>query len=373
MVKYKKKQKVVFIAKTNLNNDGRILNELKILKNKFKSSVVIDFILMPDKPLTIDVKEVDRFHIINTAIRNSNIFRILTVLEFTIKAFIKLVQLKPIVIHAQDTAITLPVYLYKLIKPSVKVIYDDHEVPNANEPFQMKLFQYFENLLMQKAEYIIAANQERITYLNKYLDKSDYILNLPYFESFEGEVNLKEVADILKEKQINNWKFIMHQGIIEEERGRLKLAEFSKIIPANYKILIVGVSTDYFTEFVNQYSLDTSNFYFIGTVPYHLLSQFWRLADASLVMYLPTYVNNRLCAPNRLYISYFNQLPVIVNRDNPVLFNFIMENNCGVCIESITKENFTSILNISYSSDQINNLIKKEIGKFESIYSKVLN
>lgn len=365
--------KIVFIAKTNLNNDGRILNELKILRNKFKSTVIVDFILMPDKPLTIDVKEVDHFHIINTTIRNNKVLRFLTVFEFTIMALLKFTKLKPDIIHAEDTAIALPVYLYKLIKPSVKIIYDDHEVPNANEPIQIKLFQYFENLLMIKADFIIAANQERITYLNKNLNKSTYLLNLPYFESFDASINSENVIKILSEKEKNNWSFIMHQGIIEDERGRTKLAEFSKRIPFNYKILIVGVSKDYFDDFIKQYNLDISNFYFIGSVPYQTLGEYWKLADLSLVMYLPTYVNNRLCAPNRLYISYFNQLPIIVNKDNPVLSNFIRKNNCGVYIEDITKENFNTVLNMSYSSDQINHLINKEINKFEDIYTKLLN
>lgn len=365
------KHKIVFIAKTNLNTDGRILNELKILKKNFKN-LYIDFILMPDKPLVEKVEEVDEFHIINTVIRNNSFLRLFTVVEFTCRALMKLIKLKPELVHIQDTMVTLPVYLFKLIKPKVKIIYDDHEVPNSNESFQIKVFQYFETLLMKKSDYIIAANKERIEYLNKHLNKTDYLLNLPYFENREKTIDSIKVKEILQDKNDKALKFIMHQGIIGEERGREKLAEFSQLLPEKYKILIIGVSQEYFQYFISEYNLDENNFYFVGIVPYNILGQYWYLADASIVMYLPTYVNNRLCAPNRLYISYFNQLPIIVNRDNPVLYNFIIVNNCGAFIEDIKEDNLEEILNIKFSSDKIEALLEKEVSKLLNIYNKVL-
>jgi len=369
-------KKIVFIAKTDLNKDGRILNELRILKNKFKNKIFIEFILMADKPLNIVIEDVDRFHFISTRIRNNSLLRIFTVFEFTVKALIKLFRTKPDVIHAEDTAITLPVYLYSLLKgKNVVIVYDDHELPNENETIQLKFLQKVETLLMARSAHIIFANKERQDYLtnvsNLNLSNSSYLLNLPYFENVNNALS-SEVIPIYQFKEENQLKFIMHQGIIEEERGRLKLADFSKKLPKHVKILIVGVSKKYFEEFIEEYNLDEFNFHFIGAVPYYVLNDYWKLADASIVMYLPKYLNNKLCAPNRLYISYNHRLPIIVNIDNPVLSNFVKTNNCGLFIEDLTTLNIEDIFSIKYNSDSIEQLKQSEMGKLEGLYEKII-
>ncbi|MDM1033763.1 hypothetical protein HXZ91_04620 [Myroides odoratimimus] len=371
-------KKVVFVAKTNLNNDGRILNELKILKDFYVDQFSFDFILMPDKPLTIEITEIDNLHILDSNIRNNKFLRAFTVFDFTLQCFKKLKQIKPEIIHAQDTAITLPILLYKkYVDTKVVVIYDDHEVPNENEGVSIRLFQYFESRLMQLSQKIITANKERLLYLaenNRNFDRSraDYFLNLPYFEdvNLSKEFTLSETIKLLKQKQEANYKYIMHQGIIEVERGRDKLADFSEKLDEVCKILIVGVSKEYFNNFLEEYKLDGTKFIFVGSVPYFELAEYWRLVDASIVMYLPTYLNNKLCAPNRLYISFLNSIPIIVNKNNPVLSNFIEENTCGLYIEDINKNNIENIWSIKYTSDKIEGLKTYEKSKLVDIYKE---
>ncbi|SFL58692.1 hypothetical protein SAMN05216357_1318 [Porphyromonadaceae bacterium KH3CP3RA] len=375
------KKKIIFIAKTNLNNDGRILNELKILKNKFKDRLWIEFILMPDKRLHISVEEIDRLHIINTAFRGSAILRFITVFEFTLKAFIKLIKLKPDLIHAQDTAITIPVYLYKLIKGrGVKVIYDDHELPNEKESLQLRLLQFFENLLMKKADFVLFANKERKDYLMQHTDinltNSDYLLNLPYFEDETdhpvGE-STKGLIDILNKLHKDGYGIIIHQGSLEKERGRQKLAEFSRLLPSNVRILIIGVKEKAFSDFTQEYNLNETNFVFGGYVEYYHLNKIWQLVDASIVMYLPTFINNRLCAPNRFYIAVNNQIPVLVNKDNPVLNNFVNKYKAGFFIEDMKNEtDIMDVLNYSYSQNLMKNLIIEESEKLTNIYENML-
>jgi len=374
------KTKIAFIAKTNLNNDGRILNELKILKNKFHNKISIEFILMPDSFSIQNIEGLDKLHIINTLIRNHTFTRWFTVIEFTFKALAKLFTIRPYLIHAHDTSIVLPVYIYKLLRYNkVKILYDDHEIPNENESIGTKIMQYFEKSLMKKADFVLFANEERQNYIeqnsNIRLNNYNYLLNLPYFED-EEYVNkeLSEVIKRIKDKKEKNFiQIIMHQGSIEEERGREKLANFSKILPNNAKILILGITKDDFLDFISYYNLDKSKFIFIGSVPYSELRGYWELADASIVMYLPTYLNNRLCAPNRLYMSFNYNIPIIVNRDNPVLSNFILDHECGFFIEDLTTEkDLNFIFKKQYTKKIIDKLKEEEIYKFEEIYKKNL-
>lgn len=372
-------KKIALIAKTNLNNDGRILNELRILRSLYRDTVLIDFILMPDRPLKIEVDDIDKIHFVDTSIRNNKWLRPLTVLVFTLKALSILKKIEPDVVHAQDSAVALPVFLYKkFVNKHVKIIYDDHELPNENEPLFNKIMHLFENKLMKASDFILFANAERREYLIRdsgtvIKSKSDYLLNLPYFEESEPTVTLTDILHIGQLKKDKGLKFIMHQGVLGVDRGRSELAKFSLLLPEHFLILIVGVSKEDFAKFLDEYNLDATRFYYIGLVPYNKLNEYWTLADASIIIYLSDYINNRLCAPNRLYISFNHSLPILVNRDNPVLSNFVKSNQCGMFIEDISKENIHTIFNFRYSASRLNQLKEGEMKKFKNIYTNLFS
>lgn len=373
--------KTVFIAKTDLNTDGRILNQIRILEQSLPN-ITIDFILLPDKPLKINPGKNVKMYSINTLFRNNKFLRPLTVIEFIFKSLILLFRLKPEIVHAQDDAVVIPVLFYRLIKgKSFNLIYDDHEMPNENARFTSRIFHSFENILMKKSDYVIFANKERMNILkNRNNLKNDYIffLNLPYFENESqtiiniDEDNRSKISNL--DDFINKgYKFIMHQGPLHKERGRDKLAEFSKILPSNMKILLLGGNKLDFDKFIKDFNLDIESFHFIGSVNYLILPKFWDRTIASIVMYLPTYINNRLCAPNRFYISLQKHLPVIVNKDNPVLSNFVKEYNCGVYIEDITKENINSKIDIEIDANFFTSLKSEQIKSFIDVYSNYIN
>src|SRR5690606_10974800 len=124
--------------------------------------IIIDFILFPDKPLTINLGKGIIVHEIQAKFRNSTFLRFFTVVQFTISALRLLYKIRPSVIHVQDMAVVLPVYFHKILNnKSFKLIYDDHEMPNENESFQYRFIQYFEARLMKIADVVIFANKER--------------------------------------------------------------------------------------------------------------------------------------------------------------------------------------------------------------------
>src|SRR5690606_20452927 len=195
--------KVVFIAKTNLNTDGRILNQLRLLKNNFVNKLDIYFILFPDKRTKNDLNNLCTIIEINNLFRHNKMFRIFTVLFFTIKSLFVLFRLKPTLIHCQDIAVVIPVYFYKIFRSNkVKIIYDDHEMPNENDNIQYKIMTFFEHKLMRISDLVLFANEERmLIYKNKInFLKVDYFLNLPYFDELIINNEHKyssHIADIL--------------------------------------------------------------------------------------------------------------------------------------------------------------------------------
>jgi hypothetical protein len=370
---------IVYFAKTNLNTDGRILNQLKILHNNL-DNVRIDFILFPDKPLTISMGNNVRMHIIKTGIRHKKLLRAFTVIDFTIRSFLLLLRLNPDIIHAHDTAVCLPVLLFRIVKgKNTKVIYDDHEITNENADFTSRLYEYFEIMLMKKSDYVIFANEERMSILkNKYKLNNCclYFLNLPYYDEYveQWDDYTRHKKTELDELIAIGYKFIIHQGALEIERGRKELAEFSKMLPENVKILLLGGNEKDFKKFIAEYDLNEMKFYFCGSVNYTVLNKFWEYGFASIVMYQPNYINNRLCAPNRLYISIKQGLPVIVNKDNPVLNRFITTNQCGFFIEDFNTE--SDIINVINNPEQkisfnYQNIRNNQISNFVKTYKKI--
>lgn len=372
---------IAFIAKTDLNTDGRILNEMRILEEQYPQ-LKINFILLPDKPYRLSLKNV-RVFLIDCLFRNNGLLRPITAIEFSFKAIIKLFKLAPSIIHVQDSSVIFPVYLYcKLKRRRPIVIYDDHEIPNNFESKGLRgLNRRLENQLLKKADTVIFANAERQEYLKEKLELKNqltYFLNLPYYEdnSVKAEIPnkvLEKLAnlDYAIEQKIH---FIMHQGVIKKERGQQKLAEFSKVLPPNLKIMIVGETTERFNDFIDKWKLNKEAFHFVGIVDYFHLVDFWNRCVASIIIYLPDLLNNRLCAPNRFYLALQKRIPVIVNESNPVLSNFVNRYKCGFFIENLNVENVKSILD--YDENQIEfsyeRIRSEQMKSFISIYSNYL-
>lgn len=375
-------KKIVFIAKTDINTDGRILNQLKILK-EWNTDIEVDLIVFPDKKVSVAFDKTVNLHQINTSLRHNKFLRLFTVVEFTLKAYRLLHKLKPQILHAQDSSIILPVLLYKLLHPkNLYLIYDDHEVPNENVTYSKKIMVALENFLLKDADAVIMANKERMLYLQKKLNLKNkllYILNLPYFDVSPSTLPSTLIESKLEEldSKINcGTKFIIHQGPLKIERGRQKLADFSKKLPDPYTILLLGGKEADFIKFMKENALEDNKFHFIGTVKYEVLPLFWKKGWASIVMYLPTYINNRLCAPNRLYLSYFLGLPSIVNRENPVLSDFVDNHDAGMYIEDFIeqpKDEFFDQLNTLVIDDSAKeNLLATEKNKLIELYSCIL-
>ena len=162
-------KKILFIAKTNLNTDGRILNQIKILQKHFPDSK-IHFILFPDAPLTIDLGKNIEVYSIQTITRHNKFLKIFTIIEFTLKALCLLFKLKPNILHVEDTSAVLPAFIYRKIKgKSFSLIYDDHEMPNENESWDKKMYQFLEQ---NKARFSTVTKKYRTSQLHAICNRS---------------------------------------------------------------------------------------------------------------------------------------------------------------------------------------------------------
>ena len=70
-------------------------------------------------------------------------------------------------------------------------------------------------------------------------------------------------------------------------------------------------------------------------------------------MYKPYNLNNKYCAPNRVYLAYYFGKPIIVNEDNPVLRSFVKKAGSGQVINKYS--NFVKLFeNLERSPNLVN-------------------
>jgi hypothetical protein len=181
--------------------------------------------------------------------------------------------------------------------------------------------------------------------------------NYNHLRSFgQKTFNDQSLIDNFKRRKAQGERFILHQGMVSEGRGVDYLVMIANAIPPNVRIIFMGISDTRYSDLTNIYPvlIDTSEN--IGFKPYEFINEYWAVMNGAIVLYDTKEINNKYCAPNRLYLALSNKIPLLVNKENPVLASSVKLNNAGV---SITKENldihlrefFTGILNGSFYLD----------------------
>ena len=70
----------------------------------------------------------------------------------------------------------------------------------------------------------------------------------------------------------------------------------------------------------------------LGFIEYEHIEDVWKEVDATIIIYKSKKINNRYCAPNRLFLALQSGKPIIANCDNPVLANYIKTWDNGVLV-----------------------------------------
>lgn len=96
----------------------------------------------------------------------------------------------------------------------------------------------------------------------------------------------------------------------------------------NYKLTLIGRNFDYSDEIKR-----IKNLTYLGILEHNSLLKELKLQNFSIVGYKPINLNNKFCAPNKLFESYSLSLPVIVNKNNPTLKRIVENYGGGIIID----------------------------------------
>lgn len=377
--------RVSFHVKTNLTYDGRVLASIDAIGAAFPESN-IRVSLLPDGPTNVDLPPnawIDEVVVPVRGNRFKAAFRALTVGWYCVVDFIRTVKYRPDVIHVHDKTAAFAPFLYKLITGRRFIlIYDDHEIFNKPRKFTEKLFWSFEKKVAKSADGVVVANEQRGRLLKKVYSLQEMpvvVENLYYDRSNNGksfDVGFEKTASILKKIKSDGKKLLLHQGRILEDRGAAILDEIPLVLPANWMLCIIGVSR---LDFDKSELANRDNVLFLGRINFEFLPNVYSYMDGASIFYLPLKLNNRYCAPNRLYQAISFGLPLVVNEGNPVLSNIVKNYQNGVCVNVNTpspnlKEYFDHFGKFKQQAGKMTGDFDFKIsaGKYVSLYQKHL-
>lgn len=358
--------KIAVTVKSKLKYDGRVLSQLITLGEQFPNWSFTLFLVSDGGgavtlPLNVSLKEIK---LLTRNLPKSAFFQAIKMIEFAIRFNLSLFRFKPEILHVHDETLLLgPVLFSKLNKKTI-IIYDDHELRYLDEKLNTKdkMMKSLEENIFKRANVIIMANTyrkefgiEKSKVINSEKEKISIIENYPLVNA---DFEKGEIPEKLKNREL---RYLLHQSVaINKERGSDILLDTLRRLPENWRMVIIGVSKDKFENFINGNEELRTKTIFVGFVPYDELENYWTYIDGAVIFYQIDKINNRLCAPNRLFLAANNGIPLIVN-NNPVLQDFILEYKTGISVD----HDFDNIESFFRNYDDYALNAKQLKGKFE--------
>ena len=378
-----KLNKIAILVKTSLQFDGRVISQIDNLTKKFNNTEFKIFLL---SDAHYDIKfnnncKVDEKNLSTRFLPKNFFFQFFKLIEFGLKSYLKIKTFNPDVLHVHDDTAMIGGLFYKTFHPNKKIIYDDHELMYIRpESFSERLLFLMEKYMYKISDLVIVANPERKR-LASIIYKVKWIIvheNYFYNNYVQGKTNknLLDLKNKINKIQQQQNKIILHQGQVNKDRGSETLINLSNNIPNNFNILFIGININSYKGFLKKiHKSKHNNFIFGGFIDYKDISEVYKIIDYSLIMYKPSDLNNKYCAPNRVYLAYYFGKPIIVNEDNPVLNSFVKKSGSGEVINEYSNfvkvfenlEKSPKLLNQTYIN---NDTYPKNI---ISIYNKFIN
>jgi len=361
-----RRKKISLHVKTDLNTDGRVLAWIDTLTENYKN---IDFCISIYSDRSINLKfpvnvKINEIKVYFKSINNS-FFSILRLLNYAFKDFLFLIKFQPSVMIVQDKNALLAPMLYKIFVSKSSLIYDDHELFNFPLTLEDKLFFIIEKLSYKISNNVVVANKYRKKIISRLYntDREIFILQNYYHDRFNSKnldlsVNTKKAIDVICELKTQNKILVLHQGRITKQRGEDKILELLSTLDDKYHFCFIGDETYDFGLISSR-----NNFTVLGKIPYSELKIIYKEINITVIFYEDKYINNRYCAPNRLFMSmYFNM--------------FIITNNNISMVDSLKNYNKKMVysknnMNLNFNTPNIN-IINKEYG-FIFNNSKLIN
>lgn len=235
---------------------------------------------------------------------------------FWLWIFFNLMLNGPRIIHACDFETVVPSFMYRLINPRVKIIFDSFDryamafIPEKNKIIYKLIFQ-LENIFASKSDALITVSEERLQTFGKYLPKKHLVV-----------MNCPEDSIIArKNKKIYDTFTIVYSGSIADDRGISIIINVLKNMDA--KLFLAGRILSSRIKVLNNKKIT-----YVGLLDHYNSLLLQQTADVIPVLYDPSIPINRVANPNKLFEAMMLGVPVISN----VCKSIIDETKCGLFV-----------------------------------------
>lgn len=293
-----------------LDYDGRVLRSIGALKNSYDLTVY--------SHVKNNGFEIENVKIIKRKLgyyeNNPTLSHIYYFFSFVFLAY----KLKPKIIYVHDYYLSFTGMIAGFIS-GAKVVYDSHELlilkKDEKHGFRIRFFSFLERISIKYFSLIFSANEERAIVMKRcYSLKENPIAinNIPSFKQVNDFISLIDLENKFNFKKSDFKQIFIYQGVMTAIRDiDITISKIAQV--KDSLILLIGKGNKEYIEYLKHSFKSNSNVRFIGQVDLITLYSFLKIADFGIISYSNRNLNNKYCAPNKLY-EYANfNLPVVTS------------------------------------------------------------
>lgn len=301
---------------TDVVFDSRVLREAETLSDHHRVQIID---VLGDRSRRNEQKgsvRIERIDLSSRSLPSSLPFKALKYAEFLVRAAMRGMGKTCDVYHAHDLPTLLPALVAGRWNRA-KVVYDSHELwtEQGNLPaLPQRMAKWLEGILIRKVDRVLVANRSRALIMRQmYRDipLPDVIMNCPPLEENGPSRKARRLIESTGAETTGNRRIVLYQGGLSFGRGIENLIAAAHDFRDDIVLVLLGQGPlkEELMRQVRERGLE-KKVHFHDYVPYGELLDYTASADAGLITYRNTCLNNYHCAPNKLFEYVSVGLPV---------------------------------------------------------------
>lgn len=347
--------KIIIISYGLREYDGRLHEIIKSCKNVGDTQVIC--LSTSRKDNSIDKNE---YYVYQNNRKYLGFSLYLSFFIAAIRMIIKESKSLPIIFI--DNFYSAPIgMLIKFLWPKLFIIQDCRELYfKENMPGLGKIFCFFEEKLMKKANLVFCANKYRSNIMKEKfsLDVSPSVYdNVRFLTKTTNISYLDEKYNYLFKRK---WSIISTGGYSIGRRTDKLISEFMKLDSCDFELLILGSGPTEDRKKIENMIGSASNIYLLGKVDINELAYFVSKSSIGVVSYNQNDLNNEYCSSGKLYEYLGEGIPVVTTENLP------LKEFCDINKIGISNNQFQiGILEVTQNYDVYKKSVEKFMNKFD--------
>lgn len=312
---------ICMLLQHHYDNDARVKREARTLEEEQYRIHLITLCDEGDAPRirSDGATRVETLQVRTRGLPRTPFFWLVKYLEFVVRAAWRAARLRPDVYHAHDLPMVVPAWLASFLHRA-PIVYDSHELyPEMSHPHRLMgpAWRIVDRWAVRRVAALIAANRSRaeIMVADYSAPELAIIPNLPIWVP-ASELPDRETSPLRQRvhEQLGRLPAILlYQGLLGPSRCLDQVVAALAQVKTDVVLVLLGHHNVYVERLLAKASslgVGDRVLYF-GSIDSDELKAWTVGADAGLVIYARTPLNNYLCAPNKLFEYCMAGVPVV--------------------------------------------------------------